>query len=77
MPYGAIFTMNQGKAWRLVQRKVRRLLYDEICQLIASQTINLQSFGFCLNVMGPKLYPKIFDMVNTLHKVVLAWTKTI
>lgn len=73
-----LFTMNQGKAWRLVQRKVRRLLYDEICQLDSFPNYKSSKvLGFCLNVMGPKLVSKDFFGYGqyALHKVVLAWTK--
>lgn len=65
---------SQGKAWEIVQFKLRRLLYNEILQL--EEFPNYKSskiLGFCLNVMGLKIGKR--REYYPLHKVVLAWTR--
>jgi hypothetical protein len=67
----------EGKAWKLIHFKLRRLLYDEILGL--EEFPNYQSssiLGLCLNVMGLKIREKkgISSDYYPLHKAVLAWT---
>lgn len=67
----------EGKAWRIINHKLRRLLYDEIRQL--DDLPNYKSskiLGFCLNVLGPILRKEAYNGQHyPLHKVVLAWTR--
>jgi hypothetical protein len=68
----------QGKAWKIIHLKLRRLLYDEILQL--KEFPNYKSskiLGFCLNVMGLKIRDKkgYYREYYPLHKAVLAWTR--
>lgn len=47
---------NDGQAWKIVQFKVRRLLYDEICDLESLRNYKAaRVLGICLNVMGLKM----------------------
>lgn len=67
-----------GIAWRIVQVKLRRLLYDEIRDLESMPNFKAaRILGICLNVMGlhedrVKGYGRSFF---PLKKAVLAWTK--
>lgn len=67
-----------GAALKVVQFKVRRLLYDEIVRM--EKFANFKSarvLGVCLNVMGLKEHGrKGFDRQQfALQKAVLSWTK--
>lgn len=66
-----------GPAAKIVKFKVRRLLYDEICEM--KKFPNFKSariLGFCLNVLGLSLREKDYNSDSkALHKVVLSWTK--
>ncbi|MFZ5453640.1 MAG: hypothetical protein ACOZF2_17420 [Thermodesulfobacteriota bacterium] len=69
-------TLGDGNAWKIIQFKLRRLLYDEIIQL--KELPNYQSsaiLGFCLNVMGLKIRKKQLYNRNyyPLHQAVIAW----
>jgi hypothetical protein len=69
---------SEGKAWKIINFKLRRLLYDEILRL--EKFPNYKSskiLGFCLNVMGLKTGEKkgYGRYYYPLHKAVLAWTK--
>lgn len=47
---------NNGKAWKIVQFKLRRLLYDEIRELESMPNYKAaRVLGICLNVMGLKM----------------------
>lgn len=47
---------NNGQAWKIVQFKLRRLLYDEICDLEYLPNYKAALvLGICLNVMGLKM----------------------
>lgn len=77
--WGQFFGLSgEGKAWGIIQFKLRRLLYDEILRL--EEFPNYKSsriLGFCLNVMGLKIGEKkgYGSGYYPLHKVVLAWTR--
>lgn len=77
--WGEFFGLTGGaKAWGIVHRKLRRLLFDEIVQL--DNFPNYKSsriLGFCLNVLGPVCRRKdnLSREQYALHKAVLAWTK--
>jgi hypothetical protein len=75
--WGHIRLYLKGPAGKVIQFKLRRLLYNEV--------INMNSFPnfkgarilrFCLNVMGLKISTGDFDKNNRpLHRAILAWTK--
>lgn len=72
------FGYSDGKAWGIINFKLRRLLYDEILRM--EKFPNYKSskiLGFCLNVMGLTLGDKkdYRSGYYSLHKAVLAWTK--
>jgi len=82
--YNAVWTeffniSDDGKAWRIILSKLRRMLYDEILRL--EELPNYQSsriLGICLNVMGVKMKPVNFHIdkyYRPLHAAVLSWTK--
>lgn len=70
---------SEGRAWKIVQFKLRRLLYDEIRDLEKSMP-NYKAarvLGICLNVMGLKIrkrsdYGRDYAALNA---AVLAWTQ--
>ena len=71
-------TFEKGKAWDIVQFKLRRLLYNEIIEL--SKFPNYKSakiLGYCLYVMGIKDNGKSNSNSSyyALKKVVLKWTR--
>ncbi len=76
--WGQFFGLSgEGKAWKIIHFKLRRLLYNEILQL--EKFPNYKSskiLGFCLNVMGLKIRQKKGYDSNyySLHKALLAWT---
>lgn len=64
-------------AARLIQRKVRRLIYDEIKQLRDFPNyMGAKYLGYCLNVLGLQVRTgELFADREALHRVVLYWTK--
>ncbi len=66
-----------GNAKKIINHKLRRLLFDEILRL--SKFPNYRSariLGLCLNVMGLELGDRKHKETNyALHKVILIWTK--
>lgn len=70
---------SQRKAWKIVQFKVRRLLYDEIAKL--SDMPNYKGskiLGYCLNVLGlnTRLNKHAYGRdVYALAKAVHSWTR--
>ena len=67
-----------GKAWKIIQFKLCRLIYDEIRNL--EKFPNYKSsriLGFCLNVMGLELGKKegYGSEYYALKKAVLSWTE--
>lgn len=77
--WGEFFGLSsEGKAWKIIHFKLRRLLYNEILQL--EEFPNYKSsiiLGFCLNVMGLKIGKRKgnYREYYPLHKAVLAWTR--
>jgi hypothetical protein len=74
----AVFSFHSSKAYKIVQFKLRRLLYDEILRL--KETPNFRSsriLGFCLAVLGVAIGKKgDFDREEfPLRKVVVCWAK--
>ncbi|GJL66355.1 MAG: hypothetical protein NPIRA05_13260 [Nitrospirales bacterium] len=69
--------IREGKAWKIINHKLRRLLYDEIRRL--DDLPNYKSskiLGFCLNVLGPIVRNERYDREqNPLHKAIIAWTR--
>ncbi|MBS0289277.1 MAG: hypothetical protein JSS07_04460 [Proteobacteria bacterium] len=66
-----------GKAWRIVRFKVRRLLYDEIARL--SEFPNYKGtriLGYCLNILGMERGSDKKKNENyALAKAVQSWAK--
>ncbi|WP_411880029.1 hypothetical protein [Polaromonas sp. YR568] len=53
MAWGAMHGFNDGKAWTVVRRKTRRLLYEQIEKLIEFPNyVSIRAPAFCLNVFG-------------------------
>ena len=77
--WGDFFTpFGEGKAWKIVQFKLRRMLYDEIIELETFPNYkSAKILGICLNVMGMKTGPKkLYGREDyALRRAVLAWTK--
>ena len=72
------FSFAQGTARKIIQFKLRRLLYDEVRRL--SDFPNFKSariLGYCLNVMGVTLERNdaISKQYLALHRVILNWTR--
>lgn len=67
----------KGTAGRVIQFKLRRLLYNEIPEMNRFPNFKgAKILGFCLNVMGLKLREGDYDKENRpLHKAILAWTR--
>lgn len=67
---------NDGRAWKIVQFKLRRLLYDEIRDLESMPNYKAaRVLGICLNVMGLKIGKRSgYGRDNAaLKAAVLAW----
>jgi hypothetical protein len=79
--WGTIFERigNDGRAWKIVRFKVRRLLYDEIVQLTTLPNYKgSRILGFCLNVMGMEEGKSKEDFRRdeyALAKVVHSWAR--
>jgi hypothetical protein len=76
--WGPIFSLHRTAAYRIVQFKLRRLLYDEICNL--GRFPNFKSsriLGFCLAVLGLVVGKRgQYDHEEyALRRVVVAWAK--
>jgi hypothetical protein len=83
--YGAVWselfgTTERTRAWKIIQFKLRRLLYDEVREMDRT-TPNFKSariLGFCLNVMGliPGTEKGAFEREHrALHRALLVWTQ--
>lgn len=77
--WGYFFALNnENRAWKIVQFKLRRLLYDEIRGLESMPNYKAaRTLGICLNVMGLKMgkrsgYGRDYA---ALKAAVLAWTQ--
>jgi len=68
---------SEGKAHKIINHKLRRLLYEEILQL--DKFPNYRSskiLGLCLNVMGLELTSQNKRKSDfALHKIIIKWTK--
>ena len=65
--------VKKSKALNVVQRKVRRILYDEI---VSMNDMSARILGFCLNVMGVSIVrDNVSCSVRPLHQAVIAWVK--
>lgn len=77
--WGDLFQSHKldNHAGRVVQFKVRRLLYDEILRMNEFPNFKgAKILGLCLNVMGLKVGTGDFGRESrSLQKAVLAWTK--
>lgn len=64
-----------GPAWKIVNFKLRRLLYDEIAKLSCSPNYKgARILGICLNVLGLKSNPNTNDKSDRLlTKIVQTW----
>jgi hypothetical protein len=77
--WGRFFGFGErSKARKIIQFKLRRLLYDEIMRL--DEFPNFKSsriLGFCLNVMGffPQKGASLGSDYYPLHKVIIEWTR--
>ena len=80
IPYGMNFRgpVYEGRAWKTVQFKLRRLLYEEILILESMPDYKAaRVLGICLNVMGLTLRERngIERNYATLQTAVLTWTQ--
>jgi hypothetical protein len=69
---------NEGRAWKIVQFKLRRLLYDEIQGIESLPNYkNARLLGICLNVMGLKMGKRsgYGRDCAALKAAMLAWTQ--
>lgn len=69
---------NDNQAWKIVQFKLRRRLYDEILRLESFPNyMSARVLGICLNVMGLKMGKRSGHGRDhgALKTVVLAWTQ--
>jgi hypothetical protein len=77
--WGEFFGMTERtKAWKIVQFKLRRLLYDEVLQMdkIVPNFKSARILGFCLNVMGLEIGTgEVGREHRALHRAILAWTR--
>lgn len=69
---------NDGEAWKIIRHKLRRKLYNEVCQL--QKFPNYKSsgiLGFLLNVMGLKIPDRNNrnNSYHALHKATLKWVQ--
>ncbi|MEY3788735.1 MAG: hypothetical protein RLZ75_2943 [Pseudomonadota bacterium] len=71
------FDRNDGAAAKIIHFKVRRLLYNEIADMLRFPNFKgAKILAFILNVMGFEFRKeKYFRVGNALHKAVLSWTK--
>lgn len=77
--WGELFNLDNldGPAGKVVKFKVRRLLYDEICNMQRFPNFKgAKILGFCLNVMGLTVRKDDYDKDSrALQIAVLAWTR--
>ncbi len=78
MVWGKFFTLGAtGPTWKILQFKLRRLLYDEIVRMDKFQNYKgARILGYCLNVIGLKLGSSTYGReYRALAKTVLAWAR--
>lgn len=74
--WGKFFTLTtEPHAWKILQFKLRRLLYDEIAEMDELPNfMNAKVLGYCLNVLGLQIHPGNYGReYRALAKVVQAW----
>jgi hypothetical protein len=77
--WDAFFSISERTpAWKIVQFKLKRLLYKEIRQLDRNGSIKAaRILGFCLNVMGLEIVKGDFGKeYRSLQKAVIKWTQS-
>lgn len=69
--------MASSRTWKILQFKLRRLLYDEITRMDRLPNFKgARILGICLNTMGLKINTKNYHReYRALAKVVHAWTR--
>lgn len=79
MVWGGLFNFNilKGDAAKVVKFKARRLLYNEVAEMMRFPNFKgARILGFCLNVMGLTIREGDYDKDSrALQKAILAWTK--
>jgi hypothetical protein len=77
--WGGLFKFNKGDsaAAKVVQFKVRRLIYDEVASMKRFPNFKgAPILGFCLNVMGFTIINRDYSHHSkALQKAILSWTK--
>jgi hypothetical protein len=77
--WSEFFNFDKGKeaAMKVLQFKVRRLIYNEVADMGRFPNFKGASIlSFCLNVMGLSFKKeKYYRDSNALHKAILSWTK--
>lgn len=77
--WGELFNFTKGRtpASKVVQFKLRRLIYDEVVRMKSFPNFKgAKILGFCLNVMGLTISnEEYFRDSKALQKVILSWTK--
>ena len=71
------FNRGDGAAAKIVQFKVRRLIYQEVTDMRRAPNFKgAHILGFCLNVLGFEASTQdYFRDSKALHKVILSWTR--
>jgi hypothetical protein len=71
------FGKDQGAAAKIVQFKVRRLIYDGVAEMKGFPNFKgARILGFCLNAMGLRAAKEnYFHDSRPLQKAILSWTK--
>ncbi|MGH8109534.1 MAG: hypothetical protein ACREO1_12570, partial [Arenimonas sp.] len=71
------FRALEGPAGKILQFKLRRLLYNEVVEMKTFPNFKgAKILGYCLNVMGlQEREQQSFRDSMALHKVILSWTK--
>lgn len=76
--WGEFFDLStNGSTWKILQFKLRRLMYNEIAHMDEFQNFKgARILGFCLNVMGLKLATSKYGReYRALAKAVHAWAR--
>ena len=74
--WGQFFDLStESRTWKILQFKLRRLLYNEIASLDRFPNFkNAKILGYCLNVLGLQIHPGTYGReYRSLAKVVQAW----
>ncbi len=77
--WGEIFDFGEsrGQAARIIQFKLRRLIYDEVKRMSPYPNfVGAKVIGLCLNIMGFELSARTYHQnCRALHKAVLSWVR--